>query len=378
MKLLFCIKQICNFGGMERVLINRVNYLIKKEKYEIYIVITDQGEKEIFFQLDKRIKVIDLKINYDENNQKNFFSRILNFFLKQKKHKKKLKEIFFEYKPNIIISFGNEDKYLIYKIKYKCKKILEHHFEKNYLLRKKENFLHKLKNYYLTKKEEKLLKKYDEFLVLTNEDKSQWKNEKIKVIPNPLTFSSSKVAKLENKKVISVGRLEYQKGYDILIEVWNLVIKKHEDWILEIYGEGNERKKLEEKIKKFHLEKNIFLKGAVKNIEKKYLESSIYIMTSRFEGMPMVLLEAAVLGLPIVSFDCPCGPKDIIINEINGYISKFGEREDMANKINALIENEELRRKMGKEIKKESLKYKEEEIMKQWEKLYSDNENIPL
>lgn len=88
MKLLFCIKQICNFGGMERVLINRVNYLIKKEKYEIYIVITDQGEKEIFFQLDKRIKVIDLKINYDENNQKNFFSRILNFFLKQKNIKK--------------------------------------------------------------------------------------------------------------------------------------------------------------------------------------------------------------------------------------------------------------------------------------------------
>lgn len=369
MRLMFCIKQIDNPGGMEKVLIERCNYFIKKD-VEIAIVVTDGLSYNSFFYIDNQIKIKNLDINYSQDKEKNIFFRIFNFFFKQQKHKKRLRKFISEYKPDIITSFGNEDKYLLNKINYKCKKILEHHFEKNFLLRKGEKGLHKLKNIYLTKKEEKLLNKYDEFLVLTKEDKEQWNNEKIKVIYNPISFYPEKKASLENKKVISVGRLEYQKGYDILIDVWKKVIEQKKDWILEIYGDGILKKELEEKIQELNLSKNLFLKGKEKNIEKRYLESSIYLMTSRFEGMPMVLLEAQSYGLPIVSFDCPCGPRDIITDSRDGFICKFGDIDTMVKKLIYLMNYEKERKEFGNRARKNVKQFEKEKIMKEWEKLY--------
>lgn len=128
-------------------------------------------------------------------------------------------------------------------------------------------------------------------------------------------------------------------------------------------------KKFRKKIKKYGLEDKIFLKGIEENIGSKYLESSIYIMTSRFEGMPMVLLEAQSYGLPIVSFDCPCGPKDIITNGKDGYIINFGNIEEMVNKILKLMENYDLRKNFSKNAIKNVDKYSKDKIIKKWENL---------
>lgn len=372
MKLMFCIKQLDNVGGMERVLIDRVNYLIKDKKFQILIVITDGLNKKSFFKLNDQIKIENLYVNYNQNKRKNIIFRVIDFLVKQKLHKRKLEKLIFEYKPDVIISFGNEDKYLIADINYPCKKILEHHFEKNFLLRKGEKGLHKLKNLYLTKKEEKLLEKYDEFLVLTEEDKKQWNNKKVKVIYNPISFYPEKEAELENNKIISVGRLEYQKGYDILIDIWSKISKKYPNWILEIYGEGKERENLQNKINKLGLEKSFLLKGATKDIQNKYLESSIYIMTSRFEGMPMVLLEAQACGLPIVSFDCPCGPKDIVRDGEDGFICKINNIDEMLEKLVILIENKEKRKKFGINARNNVKRFSQNRIMKRWLELFNN------
>ena len=129
------------------------------------------------------------------------------------------------------------------------------------------------------------------------------------------------------------------------------VNEKHSAWILEIYGEGSLRKELQDKIDSLNLTDTLVLKDNEKNIQSKYLEGSIYVMSSRYEGMPMVLLEAMSYGLPLVSFDCPCGPKDIIKDGKNGFLIKFGNTNEMAEKINYLIENENERIKMGKKSK---------------------------
>lgn len=372
MKLMYCIRGLFNSGGMERIITQKMNYLNKKYNYDIYIITTDQHNKEKFFYLNEKIKHIDLKINYLDDLKKNFFKRIPIFLYKQKNHEKKLKNIINEIKPDILISLGDEERNFIYKLKNKNLKIIkEIHFNKNYMLQNKDkNFLYTLKNYYMDFKMKQSVNKYDEFIVLTKEDKELWRNKKIKVIPNFINDIPKKSSNCENKKIISVGRLEYQKGYDILIDVWNIISKKYPDWILEVYGEGAEREKLQNKINKLGLEKLFLLKGVVKNIQDKYLESSIYVMSSRFEGMPMVLLEAMSFGLPVISFTCPCGPKDIIKENKDGFLVPFGNIELMAEKIEELILDEEKRKLFGKNARKNVQRFSQDKIMNQWKKLF--------
>ena len=238
----------------------------------------------------------------------------------------------------------------------------------------KNTLIKKIKMKYREYKAKKIIEEYDIFLVLTEEDKINWgrNNPKIKVINNPLTFYSNKNSSLNEKRVISLGRLHEQKGYDILIDVWKKVNNVHSDWVLEIYGEGEEREKLQNKIDEENLTNTFKLMGRTKEVYKELLNSSIYVLSSRFEGFGMVLIEAMVCGVPIVSFDCPCGPKDIILDGKNGYLCKFGDIDDMVKKIIYLIENGDKRKEMGEIGKKLSSKYLEDNIMNQWKELYEN------
>lgn len=370
MKLVFCLNSLYHVGGSERVWIERLNYLSENTDYQLYLITTDQDKRKIFYEVNSKINLIDLDINYYKDKELNFIKRIFQFKKKQKKHLKKLEKTLNEIQPDIVIGHGTEEKWLLPYFKGKYKIILEHHLEKNFLKKSAKNMLYKLKADYFIYKERKLINFYDEFLVLTEQDKEQWNNDKIKVIPNPLPFYPTEVSSLKNKKIISIGRLEYQKGYDILIDVWNIISKKYPDWILEIYGEGTEREKLQNKINKLGLENSFLLKGVEKNIQSKYLESSIYVMSSRFEGMPMVLLEAMSCGLPIVSFDCPCGPKDMIRNNEDGFLVEFGNIEKMAKKIEELIINGEKRKLFGKNAKKNVQIFSQDKVMNQWKELF--------
>lgn len=375
MKIFYCISRMYNSGGMQRVCANKANYFSEKFYYDIYIITTEGKNRGSFYKLNEKVKLIELDINYLEYRKKNFFFRIFFYYFKKKKHIEKLKKILKDNKPDILITMGGYESSFISKLKEnKIKIIGEFHFSKYFreLSLKEITIIDKLKLFRNKLTEKMVVKKCDEFIILTEEDREQWNNPRIKVIPNSLSFYPSEVSKCENKKIISVGRLEYQKGYDILIEIWKKVFEKHRDWILEIYGEGSLRKELEEKIKRLGLKNSLLLKGAVSNIQERYLESSIYVMTSRYEGLGMVLIEAMACGLPLVSFDCPCGPKDVITDKEDRYICKFGNIEEMAKKICDLIENEEKRKKFGKKARENSLRYEESKIMNQWKNLFEN------
>jgi glycosyltransferase involved in cell wall biosynthesis len=371
MRIMYCIPEFYNSGGMERVLSNKINWFKKNTEYEIIVVTTDQKGNVPFYSLENNYTLIDLEINYSDDIVKNLFLRIPIYLKKRKKHLELLQKIIIEKKPDIIVSMIGPELYFLPYLKLgKSKIIREHHFNKYASLFEEKRKIYKLKNLFKIYKEKKLIERYDKFIVLTEEDKKQWQSSEIQVINNSLSFYPRVTSNLDNKKVISVGRLVYQKGYDLLIEIWKKVNVKHPDWILEIYSEGPLHKELQSKIEKYELEKNIFLKGREKNIQEKYLESSIYVMTSRYEGFGMVLVEAQACGLPIVSFDCPCGPKDIINDGEDGFLCKFGNIDEMANKIVYLIENEEKRKSFGMKARENSLRFSEEVIMRQWKELF--------
>ena len=208
-------------------------------------------------------------------------------------------------------------------------------------------------------------------VLLTQRDAEAWSPfVKTEVIPNSLPFEEEHICTCMNKQAICVGRLNEQKGLDYLIDAWELVARQHPDWTLNIYGAGELKEELQQRIDSKHLQRKVIINAPTADIIEKYLESSIYLMTSRFEGFPMVLLEAMECGLPCVAFDCPNGPAEIISHEINGYITPYKDTKIFATYVCKLIENEKLRCTMGHQAKKDIKRYKRENIMQQWESLF--------
>ena len=215
-------------------------------------------------------------------------------------------------------------------------------------------------------------RQFNSIVVISKVDLKKWERytRKAVCIYNPITITNSKISARTAKCVISVGRLDFQKGYDYLINAWQHVALKHNDWHLNIYGEGNLRDKLKSQIDGLGLSDSITLYGRTSRIEEEYANHSIFVMSSRAEGFPLALLEASSCGLPLVSFDCPSGPSEIIEDGRNGFlIEKVGDIQTMAEKICSLIEDEILRHKMGEKAYELVLKFSIDKIREQWDKL---------
>lgn len=370
MKLLYCIAGTCHSGGMERVLANKANYLAR-HGYEVVIVTTDQRGLPPFFPLDGQIRCIDLGINYEENNGKPFANKLLHYPLKQYRHKKRLAAILEQEKPDVIISMFCNDAGFITRINDGSKKVLEIHFSKFKRLQYNRKGLWRLADLWRSRQDEKTVRRFDKFVVLTEEDKGYWGNlPNITVIPNANTFATSQAAALENKKVIAIGRYTYQKGFERLIEAWNILSPGFPGWKLDIIGNGEERDKLQDLIHAYHLDGQVTLVSPTKSIDKVYLDASLLAMSSRYEGLPMVLLEAQAFGLPIVSFACKCGPKDIVTDGETGFLAAEDDIKGLAQQMAKVMENTQLRKQMGRKAKEESRRYAEDAVMAKWMELF--------
>ena len=208
-------------------------------------------------------------------------------------------------------------------------------------------------------------------MVLTHEDAALWPElNNVIVIPNPTSFFSDTVSDCMRKQVIAAGRYVSQKGFDRLISAWQKVASRHPDWVLKIYGDGGERESLQQQIAELGLSENCILEHSVSDIAAKFQESSIFVLSSRYEGFGLVIVEAMSCGLPVVSFACHCGPQDIISEGIDGLLLPEGDIDGLAKKICLLIEEEELRKKMGKMARLKSEDYKIENIGVQWTALF--------
>lgn len=382
MKIVYCIPDTYRPGGIERVVSLKANYLADVFGYDVTIVTSGQNKRKPYYEFSKNIKFIDLDINHDEILNLSIINRIIHRRKLRIKHKFRLKNVLLKLKADIVISTFTHETSFLPNIKDGSKKILEFHFFRGHkrIYANSFNFpiITKLAYYFKSFREEYfLVNKYDQFVVLTEEDKELWKPvcKNVIAIPNILPFNQIKSSRLENKKVLAVGRLDAQKGFDKLIKIWKEINYNFPDWMLDIYGAGEDEKLLKELVLKNKLQYVVNINKPVKNIQDKYLESSIYVMTSRYEGMPMTLLEAMNLGLPCVSYSCKCGPKDVIKNEIDGYCIKENDSKLFIESLTSLMKDNDKRIKMGKLAKTNISRYKIDVVMVFWNNLFKELNN---
>ncbi len=374
-KLVYCTPSLSNPGGMERVITEKVNYLSEKN-YDITIITTDNRGIKDFFVLSPQVKRIDFELNYDLHFTKNFFRQLYSHVQKQKKYKKMLQDFLFEEEIDICISTGGKEIEFLSKINTKCKKIVEIHFGKNFrkqfVQSTKKSIFWKIFAKYRTQQLIAQTKKLDTLVVLTKKDELDWKktHKNIVQIYNPVYTEQTKEAQLTNNVAIAVGKLDPQKGFDMLIDCWKQISEKNPSWILNIWGQGELKEYLQKKIMLVNLEHKVFLKGSSSEIHKHYLDSSLLLMTSRFEGFPMVLLEALSCGLPIIAYDCEHGPSELVDNGYNGYIIPDFDESEFVEKADFLINNHDIRKSFGKNSLRKSQDFSFIKIMNQWDTLF--------
>ncbi|WP_204638277.1 glycosyltransferase family 4 protein [Haemophilus haemolyticus] len=326
---------------MERVAVLLANLFQEKLNYEIVIVNRDTSDSDVAFPLLDKVKVIKA-----DGNIISFYNKIRN-----------------------IINIEEPDRIIIHnmgKLSMLCS-ILP---KKNIELLSIEHVSFVSRNLYLKVLSKLFYTLIDKVVVLTKNDLKNYSGKKVFKISNISPYPiSSRVYSINSKKIIAVGRLDYQKNFGDLILAWNKIPKDViSEWTLEIWGDGDEYDNLLYLINKLDI-KNIHLKGTSNNMEDIYLSSSFLVMSSIFEGLPMVLIEAQSFGLPIISFDCPYGPSEVVTHDKDGFLISLGDVDGLALAIKELILDRDKRISFSINARKSAIRYSQEHILSKWKNL---------
>ena len=374
MKIVYIYSQLTISGGADRVLTDKANYLAE-HGYDITIITESQMGRPVVFPLSPKVRLIDMGIDFDKQYGHNILYRGFLYLRYIRIYKKKLKRILFEIKPDIVITLMGRSLDFITSIQDGSIKIGEAHTTKKHLrsyhLLEEKGGFHKYLARFLRKKQIASATKLDALVLLTKQDAEDWNDvTKTYVIPNAIPHIPEESSHLTNKQAIMVGRYNDAKGYEYITEAWETVHKKHPEWTLNIYGSGEMHDDVERWIKERNLQDTMIMHKPTNHIMEKYTESSICVLSSRYEGFSLVIMEAMSCGVPCVSFDTPFGPRNIIADGEDGILVDYLNTEALADNICKVIEDDSFRKRLGTNAKKNIQRFSQDAIMQQWQELF--------
>lgn len=349
MKILILCASITSAGGTERAIVNTVNMFQQLSDIDITVVsITEKSGNKPYYELKSHCQIFYLNEPFKASFKKIRWYGIV---------KRKLKKIFFDVKPNIVLSYGHNISIMLPFIRrkniryYACEHINFYSIP----------FLHRLII--------RILYPFLDGLVVLSESakrKMNGLNSNIYIIPNTLSFTSEKLAKLEAKRLIMIGRLSPEKGLERLVPIAKYLKKNYPDWSIFVYGDGEQKESLISLYRQNDILDYIILEGRVDNIKEKLLDSSILLMTSYTEALPMVILEAEACGVPTIAYSCE-GTNELIRSGYNGFV--VNSADDFISKLTLLIENIDVRKQMGENSFQDSQRYSFDAILKLWRRI---------
>ena len=379
MKIFYIYTALTTKGGADRVVTEKANWLAE-HGHEVAIVSDSQMGRELAFPLSPQVRLIDLAIDFGKEYGHVFIVRSIIYLKLMRVFRELLAKLLISERPDIVVTtLGREISFLT-KIKDGSKKVGEAHTIKqnirNFHLLEQKNLLFRIMTKYFRWKMDRQVSNLDALVVLTEQQISHWPQSiPVYAIPNALPFYPDVVSTCENHRAIIVGRYTEAKGYDYMIEAWRIVHQKHPDWTIHTFAMGEDEEQVRAKIQSYGLQDTIIMNPPTDNIMEKYLNSSICVVSSVFEGFSMVLIEALACGLPCVSFDCPYGPRKIIKDGEDGYLIEYLNTQALADGICNLIEDKELRKSMGRKGRENVLRFSREKVMQQWVDLFESLTN---
>lgn len=373
-KIVFCTPALYSAGGVERVVSFKASYFAEQLGYDVTIIVTEGRGRDCYFPLSDKVKVINLELGFEELWRASFMKKVFLYLSKQRQYKRLLKAELMRIRPDFTISMLRREINFLTDIQDGSMKIGELHVNRANYRNFEVNDTNLVKSLFAKFWMKSLvgkLRHLDRLVVLTDRGKSDWPElANVTVIPDPIPLQTEVVSQLKEKRVVTIGRYAYQKGYDILLHVWSEVEKKFPDWSLSIYGMGN-RSQYSQLMKNLGIDaERCQLNGPVNDVSKVYEESSVFVLSSRFEGFGLVLAEAMSCGVPVVSFDSPYGPSDIITDGVDGFLIKDWNVKAFADKVCLLMEDADMRQQMGRAAIDSSRRYQPDRIILEWQKLF--------
>ena len=390
-RIVFCTPALYSAGGVERVVSFKASYFAEQLGYDVTIIVTEGRGRDCYFPLSDKVKVINFELGFEELWKASFMKKVYLYLTKQRQYKRLLKTELIHIRPDITISMLRREINFLTDIPDGSKKIGELHVNRaNYrnFEANDSNLIKRLFAKFWMRSLVGKLRRLDQLVVLTEKSKVSWPElSNVTVIPDPITILREKetVNSVEFavagkrgvgvNRVVTIGRYVYQKGYDLLLQAWAELsrireLENGEEWTLDIYGQGDQTD-YRQLMTELGIDSNkCHLNGPVEDVVKAYQESSIFVLSSRFEGFGMVLIEAMACGLPVVSYDCPAGPDEIITDGVDGLLVPSGDVHALAEKLMTLMSDENLRKRLGQQARQTARRYEMTTIADQWTALF--------